>query len=43
MGCVSALQILQQAAEAAVLLTHPVDTVADAAGVLAAAVAWCMR
>lgn len=37
------LQELRKGAEAAVLLTHPSDTVADAAAVLAAAIAWCMR
>lgn len=37
------LQDLRQAAEAAVLLTHPSDSVADAAAVLAAAIAWCCR
>lgn len=37
------LQELRQAAEAAVLLTHPSDAVADAAAVLAAAIAWCLR
>lgn len=37
------LQELRQAAEAAVLLTHPSDAVADAAAVLAAAIAWCSR
>lgn len=37
------LQVLREAAEAAVLLTHPSETAADAAAVLAAAIAWCMR
>jgi ADP-ribosylglycohydrolase len=37
------VQVLREAAEAAVLLTHPTDTAADAAAVLAAAIAWCMR
>lgn len=37
------MQELRRAAEAAVLLTHPSDTAADAAAVLAAAIAWCLR
>jgi ADP-ribosylglycohydrolase len=41
LACV--LQELRRAAEAAVLLTHPSDTAADAAAVLAAAIAWCLR
>ena len=42
-ACVCAAQVLRQASDAAVLLTHPSETAADAAAIIAAAVAWCMR